>query len=177
MRRLATLYSVDYKQLINTHTAWEYYLFLRDHLSYNCCHYTNQGPQLPLRDILFRGKQISQLFFVATCNVLKWRHNHSHSPVSSCTNLYSTGGEISRFWYVKPRERKKKKEKEKSISIFFIFLSLSGHSVDCIKKEKKTLRYTLKTFLTYIAFLYKNGKHSPIFHWVLLLHRDQMIVQ
>ena len=80
---------------------------------------------------------------------------------------------------VRQTTRKKEKERERKIDIqiLFIFLSLSGHSVDCIKKEKKTLRYTLKTFLTYIAFLYKNGKHSPIFHWVLLLHRDQMIVQ
>ena len=80
---------------------------------------------------------------------------------------------------VRQTTRKKEKERERKIDIkiFFIFLSLSGHSVDCTKKEKKTLWYTLKTFLTYIAFLYKNGKHSPIFHWVLLLHRDQMIVQ
>ena len=119
MRRLATLYLVDYKQLINTHTAWEYYLFLRDHLSYNCCHYTNQGPQLPLRDILFRGKQISQLFFVATYNVLKWRHNHSHSPVSSCTNLYSTGEKFHVFGTSNHEKERKRKRKKNRYQIFF----------------------------------------------------------
>ena len=39
--------------------------------------------------------------FSAKFQVLKWRHNHSQSPV-----LYPTGSEISRFWYVKTRGRK-----------------------------------------------------------------------
>ena len=120
MRRLATLYLVDYKQLINTHTAWEYYLFLRDHLSYNCCHYTNQGPQLPLRDILFRGKQISQLLFVAIYNdvtiipTLQFLVARICTPPREKFHVFGTSN------HEKERKRKRKKNR---YQIFFKFFS------------------------------------------------------
>ena len=40
------------------------------------------------------------------CEVLKWRHNRSQSPVFGLAVLYPTGGEIWRFWYIKTRGRK-----------------------------------------------------------------------
>ena len=44
--------------------------------------------------------------FSAKLEVLKWRHNHSQSPVYGLAVLYPTGIEISRFWYIKTRGRK-----------------------------------------------------------------------
>ena len=62
--------------------------------------------------------------------LLKWRHNHSQSPVFGLAVLYPTGSEISRFWYIKTRERKI------AIEIFSL-LYIPVHWGDLIEQIKK----------------------------------------
>ena len=72
--------------------------------------------------------------------VLKWRHNHSQSPVFGLAVLYPAGSEISRFWCIKKRGREIAIE-----SIFFFLLYLSVHCGDLISQIKKisAVIYTL----------------------------------
>ena len=62
--------------------------------------------------------------------VLKWRHNHSQSPVFCLAVLYPTGSEIWRFWYIKTRERKTAIEN-------FSFVYIPVYWGDLIEQIKK----------------------------------------
>ena len=70
--------------------------------------------------------------FFARLGVLKWRHNHSQSPVFGLAVLYPTGSEIWRFWYMKTRGRKIAIEN-------FSLLYKSIHWGDLIEQIKKNL--------------------------------------
>ena len=83
---------------------------------------------------LTKTRKCRRNLFSAKLEVLKWRHNHSQSPVFGLAVLYPTGSEISRFWFIKTQGRK--------IAIEYIFC-LSLHCGDFIEQLKKHPSYSL----------------------------------
>ena len=81
--------------------------------------------------------------FLAKLQVLKWRHNHSQSPVFGLAVLYPTGSEIWRFWYIKTLARKIAIEK-------FVLLFLSVHCGNFIEQIKKICHIHFKQKLAFV---------------------------
>ena len=84
---------------------------------------------------LTKRRKCLRNLFSAKLEVLKWRHNHSQSPVFGLAVLYPTGSEISRFWFIKTRRKNRHR-------IYFL-LYLSLHCGDFIEQLKKHPSYSL----------------------------------
>ena len=136
MRRLATLYSVDYKQLINTHTAWEYYLFLRDHLSYNCCHYTTKVLSYLYGTFCFAGSKFLSCFLS--------RHIMSLNDVTIIPTLQflvaricTPPGEKFHVFGTSNHEKERKRKRKKNWYQNFIYFSLLIRTFCRLHQERK----------------------------------------
>ena len=83
-----------------------------------------------LANWLAHNKKMTGKTVFARLEVLKWRHNHTLSPLFDLAALYGTGSEIWRFWYIKTRRRKIAIENLSSLYI-------SVHWGDLIEQIKK----------------------------------------
>ena len=96
-------------------------------------------------------KKCQRNLFLA--KLLKWRHNHSQSPVFGLTVLNPTGSEIWCFWYIKTPARK--------IAIeIFVLLFLSVHCGNFVEQIKT--RSLKKTFNRALLTLLRSQKHYVI---------------
>ena len=92
----------------------------------------------------------SRNLFSRKLQALKWRHNHSQSPVFGLAGLHPTGNEISCFWYIKTRGRKIAEH------FFAILISTSWIFYQAHKKicNIHLKRFFLRKFLTSVSTCY-----------------------